>query len=208
MVNVLVLYLLFNWRVPFTFLLFLILFLHLNPIPILFIYLFIYFTYVYRGKGITMDHGTGCVVGETAVIGDNVYLMHGVTLGATGRDDDHHNRHPKIGRGAFLAANSTILGNITIGDGAVVGASSLVIKDVPAGGYTAVGIPARLIPPPSSHSTRNQKLRVAPSGTKMPASEYSYDFGGDGSNNGGNSDGDGDGDGGDHYNKGGHGMGI
>ncbi|OEU14194.1 trimeric LpxA-like protein, partial [Fragilariopsis cylindrus CCMP1102] len=96
------------------------------------------------GKGITMDHGTGCVIGETSVIGDNVYLMHGVTLGATGTSDQQ-DRHPKVGRGVFIAANATILGNITIGDGAVVGASSLVLNiDVPAG-YTAVGIPARLL---------------------------------------------------------------
>ena len=148
-----------------------------------------------------MDHGTGCVIGETSVIGDNVYLMHGVTLGATGTSD-HQDRHPKVGRGVFLAANATILGNITIGDGAVVGASSLVLNiDVPAG-YTAVGIPARLLPP--SH-TRNSKPKVAPSGVSMPASEYSYDFGS--SSDSGDRDGDSS-SGGDQYNKGGHGMGI
>jgi len=122
------------------------------------------------GKGITMDHGTGCVIGETSVIGDNVYLMHGVTLGATGTSNDH-DRHPKIGHGAFLAANSTILGNITIGDGATVGAQALVLKDVPSG-YTAVGAPARFLPP----AHMKNKPKVAPSGAIMPASEYKYEF--------------------------------
>ena len=114
------------------------------------------------GTGITMDHGGGCVIGETAVIGDNVYLMHDVTLGSTGTVRDH-DRHPKIGRGAFLAAKCTVLGNVRVGQGAVVGAHTLVTKDVPDG-YTAVGMPPtfRLLPP--------NKLRgnFAPSGQPMP----------------------------------------
>ncbi len=118
------------------------------------------------GKGITMDHGTSIVVGETAVIGDNVYLMHDVTLGATGTSEDH-DRHPKIGRGVFLACKSTILGNITIGDGAVVGAQSLVNKDVPPG-YTAVGTPSRLIAP------KGDAPRVAPSGQALPCGMFEY----------------------------------
>jgi len=118
------------------------------------------------GKGITMDHGTSVVVGETAVIGDNVYLMHDVTLGATGTSEDH-DRHPKIGRGVFLACKSTILGNIKIGDGAVVGAQSLVNKDVPPG-YTAVGTPSRLIAP------KDDLPKVAPSGQALPCGEFEY----------------------------------
>jgi len=118
------------------------------------------------GKGITMDHGTSVVVGETAVIGDNVYLMHDVTLGATGTSEDH-DRHPKIGRGVFLACKSTILGNITIGDGAVVGAQSLVNKDVPPG-YTAVGTPSRLIAP------KGDAPKVAPSGQALPCGMFEY----------------------------------
>ena len=121
------------------------------------------------GKGITMDHGTSVVVGETAVIGDNVYLMHDVTLGATGNSDDY-NRHPKIGRGVFLACKSTILGNITIGDGAVVGAQSLVNRDVPPG-YTAVGTPSRLIAPKVDEAS---KVKVAPSGQYFPCGMFKY----------------------------------
>ena len=97
------------------------------------------------GTGITIDHATGVVVGETAVIGDNVYLMHDVTLGATGTSDGH-DRHPKIGNGVFLGAKCTVLGNVAIGDGATVAAAALVNKPVPPG-HTAVGVPARLLPP-------------------------------------------------------------
>ena len=93
------------------------------------------------GRGITMDHGGGCVIGETAVIGDNVYLMHDVTLGSTGMSDEW-DRHPKIEQGAFIAAKATVLGNIRIGAGAVVGAHALVTKPVPDG-YTAIGLRQR-----------------------------------------------------------------
>jgi serine O-acetyltransferase len=106
-----------------------------------------------------MDHGTGCVIGETAVIGDNVYLMHDVTLGATGTAEGH-DRHPKIGRGVFLAAKCTVLGNIEVGAGAIVAAQSLVNRPVPPG-YTAVGVPAQMQPP-------SAKPKVAPSGKKLP----------------------------------------
>jgi len=98
------------------------------------------------GDGITIDHATGVVIGETSVVGDNVYLMHDVTLGATGTGNAH-DRHPKIGAGAFLGAKSTVLGNIHVGEGATIAASALVNKPVPPG-YTAVGVPARLLPPP------------------------------------------------------------
>ena len=118
------------------------------------------------GKGITIDHGTSVVVGETSVIGDNVYLMHDVTLGATGTSEDH-DRHPKIGRGVFLACKSTILGNVSIGDGAVVGAQSLVNRDVPPG-YTAVGTPSRLIAP------KEDVPKMAPSGQALPCGMFEY----------------------------------
>ena len=89
------------------------------------------------------------MIGETAVIGDNVYLMHDVTLGATGTSSEH-DRHPKIGNGVFLGAKCTILGNITIGDNAVVAASAVVNKPVPPG-FTAVGMPAKMLPPKTFH---------------------------------------------------------
>jgi serine acetyltransferase len=108
------------------------------------------------GRGVTIDHATGVTLGETCVVGDNVYIMHDVTLGATGKAKEH-DRHPKIGRGVFLGAKCTVLGNIRIGDGATIAAAALVNKPVPDG-YTAVGMPARLIAPKGAQgeSTRSQ----------------------------------------------------
>ncbi|XP_024004646.1 serine acetyltransferase 4 isoform X3 [Eutrema salsugineum] len=94
------------------------------------------------GEGILLDHGTGVVIGETAVIGDRVSILHGVTLGGTGKETG--DRHPKIGDGALLGACVTILGNIRIGAGAMVAAGSLVLKDVPSHSMVA-GNPAKLI---------------------------------------------------------------
>jgi serine O-acetyltransferase len=94
------------------------------------------------GRGIFMDHGTGIVVGETAVIGDDVSMLHGVTLGGTGAQNE--DRHPKIGRGVLLGAGAAVLGNIRIGDYAKVAAGSVVLKPVPSH-CTAAGVPARLI---------------------------------------------------------------
>ncbi len=92
------------------------------------------------GRGIMFDHATGIVIGETAVVGDNVSFLHNVTLGGTGHEQG--DRHPKIGSGVLLGAGSSILGNITIGDCAKVGAGSVVVHPVPAH-TTVVGVPAR-----------------------------------------------------------------
>src|SRR5262249_28092470 len=94
------------------------------------------------GKGVFIDHGTGIVVGETAVIGDDVSMLQGVTLGGTGAE--RGDRHPKIGRGVLLGAGAKVLGNITIGDFAKIASGSVVLKPVP-GGCTAAGVPARLV---------------------------------------------------------------
>ncbi|XP_054798897.1 serine acetyltransferase 1, chloroplastic-like [Prosopis cineraria] len=94
------------------------------------------------GRGILLDHATGLVVGETAVIGNNVSILHNVTLGGTGKASG--DRHPKISDGVLIGAGTSILGNIKIGDGAKIGAGSVVLKDVPSM-TTAVGNPARLI---------------------------------------------------------------
>ncbi|OXE35238.1 MAG: serine O-acetyltransferase [Phenylobacterium zucineum] len=94
------------------------------------------------GSGVFVDHGTGIVIGETAVIGDDVSLLQGVTLGGTGAE--RGDRHPKIGKGVLLGAGAKVLGNIEIGDYAKVASGSVVLKNVPAG-CTAAGVPARLI---------------------------------------------------------------
>ncbi|XP_014519397.1 serine acetyltransferase 2 [Vigna radiata var. radiata] len=94
------------------------------------------------GEGILLDHGTGVVIGETAIIGNRVSLMHGVTLGGTGKEIG--DRHPKVGEGALIGASATILGNIKIGEGAMIAAGSLVLKDVPPHSIAA-GIPAKVI---------------------------------------------------------------
>jgi serine O-acetyltransferase len=94
------------------------------------------------GRGVFVDHGTGIVIGETAVIGDDVSMLQGVTLGGTGAE--RGDRHPKIGNGVLLGAGAKVLGNITIGDYAKIASGSVVLKPVPAG-CTAAGVPARLV---------------------------------------------------------------
>jgi serine O-acetyltransferase len=94
------------------------------------------------GRGVFVDHGTGIVIGETAVIGDGVSMLQGVTLGGTGAE--RGDRHPKIGKGVLLGAGAKVLGNITIGDYAKIASGSVVLKPVPAG-CTAAGVPARLV---------------------------------------------------------------
>ncbi|PPR88762.1 hypothetical protein GOBAR_AA31931 [Gossypium barbadense] len=94
------------------------------------------------GDGILLDHGTGVVIGETAVVGNRVSLMHGVTLGGTGKETG--DRHPKVGDLALLGACVTVLGNIKIGEGAMIAAGSLVLKHVPPHSMVA-GTPAQVI---------------------------------------------------------------
>lgn len=94
------------------------------------------------GAGVFLDHGTGIVIGETAVVGDEVSMLHGVTLGGTGAE--RGDRHPKIGRGVLLGAGASVLGNIVVGDYAKVASGSVVLKPVPAG-CTVAGVPARLV---------------------------------------------------------------
>ena len=98
------------------------------------------------GKGVFLDHGTGIVIGETATVGDDVSMLHGVTLGGTGAE--RGDRHPKIGRGVLLGAGAKVLGNIQVGDYAKIASGSVVLKPVPAH-CTAAGVPARLINCPS-----------------------------------------------------------
>lgn len=95
------------------------------------------------GKGLIIDHGMGVVIGETAIIGDNCQLYHGVTLGGRGTTDVK--RHPTLLDGAYVGSGAKVLGNITIGLNSKVGANAVVLEDVPDG-CTAVGLPARIIP--------------------------------------------------------------
>ncbi|MFT3941632.1 serine O-acetyltransferase [Rhodopseudomonas sp.] len=94
------------------------------------------------GRGIFLDHATGLVVGETAVIDDDVSILHGVTLGGTGKE--HEDRHPKIRRGVMIGAGAKILGNIEVGQCARIAAGSVVLKSVPHN-MTVAGVPAKVV---------------------------------------------------------------
>jgi serine O-acetyltransferase len=99
------------------------------------------------GNRVFIDHATGIVIGETAVVGDDVSMLHAVTLGGTGKETG--DRHPKIGNGVLLGAGAKVLGNIRVGDGAKVGAGSVVLADVPPH-TTVAGIPAVAVGHPRS----------------------------------------------------------
>ena len=94
------------------------------------------------GGGVFIDHGTGLVVGETAVIGNDVSILHEVTLGGTGKE--RGDRHPKVRDGVLLCAGAKVLGNVEIGRDAKVGAGSVVLHDVPPRA-TVAGVPARIV---------------------------------------------------------------
>ncbi len=94
------------------------------------------------GQGLFIDHGSGVVIGETAIIGDNCTLYQGVTLGGTGKETGK--RHPTLGNGVLVGAGAKLLGNFTAGDNAKIAAGAVVLGDVPEG-TTAVGIPARAV---------------------------------------------------------------
>ncbi len=94
------------------------------------------------GKSLLIDHGSGVVIGETAIIGDDCTIFHGVTLGGVGNEAGK--RHPTLYNGVFVGAGAKILGNIEIGNNAKIGANAVVLVDVPDDA-TAVGVPARII---------------------------------------------------------------
>jgi serine O-acetyltransferase len=83
------------------------------------------------GRRVVIDHGMGVVIGETAIVGDDVLIYHGVTLG--GKVNDRVKRHPTIGNNVLLGAGAKIIGDVEIGDGAMIGANAVVTKNVPAG---------------------------------------------------------------------------
>jgi len=94
------------------------------------------------GSGVMLDHATGFVAGETSVIEDDVSILHGVTLGGTGKEEG--DRHPKVRRGVLIGAGAKILGNVEIGESSKVGAGSVVLKDVPAH-VSVAGVPAKVV---------------------------------------------------------------
>ncbi|MCU0954718.1 MAG: serine O-acetyltransferase [Hyphomicrobium sp.] len=94
------------------------------------------------GRGIMLDHATGFVVGETAVVGDNCSFLHAVTLGGSGKATG--DRHPKIGSGVLIGAGAKVLGNIHVGNCALIAAGSVVLQDVPPN-MTVAGVPARVV---------------------------------------------------------------
>lgn len=94
------------------------------------------------GRGIMIDHAHSIVIGETAVVGDNVSMLHSVTLGGTGKDDD--DRHPKIGDGVLIGAGAKVLGNITVGHCSRIAAGSVVLSPVPPM-KTVAGVPAKIV---------------------------------------------------------------
>ena len=96
------------------------------------------------GRGILVDHATGIVIGETAVVEDDVSILHAVTLGGTGKESG--DRHPKVRHGVLLGAGCKVIGNIEIGPGAKVGAGSVVLEDVPSH-VTVAGVPAQIVGP-------------------------------------------------------------
>ena len=95
------------------------------------------------GKGLFIDHGAGVVIGETAIIGNNCTIYHGVTLGGTGKDKGVR-RHPSLGNDVLVGAGAKILGAIRIGDNSLIGANAVLLMDVPEDS-TVVGVPGRLI---------------------------------------------------------------
>lgn len=94
------------------------------------------------GKGLFIDHGHGVVIGETAIIGDNVTLYQGVTLGGTGKE--HGKRHPTIGDNVMVSAGAKVLGSFTVGENSKIGAGSVVLSEVPPNS-TVVGVPGRVV---------------------------------------------------------------
>ncbi|MBQ7972648.1 MAG: serine O-acetyltransferase [Lachnospiraceae bacterium] len=94
------------------------------------------------GEGLFIDHGTGVIIGETTIIGNNVTLYQGVTLGGTGKE--HGKRHPTIGDNVMISAGAKVLGSFTVGENSKIGAGSVVLEEVPPN-CTVVGVPGRVV---------------------------------------------------------------
>jgi serine O-acetyltransferase len=115
------------------------------------------------GRRLFIDHATGVVIGETAIVGDDVTMYQGVTLGGTGKQ--HGKRHPTICNNVFIGNNANVLGNITVGENSRVGAGSVVLADVPPNS-TVVGVPAHIV-----YSNGQRILITDPHDIKDPLSD-------------------------------------
>ena len=111
------------------------------------------------GRRVFIDHATGVVIGQTAQVGNDVVIFHGVTLGGVAMTPGK--RHPTVGDHVMIGAGAKVLGPITVGTGVKIGANAVVVKDVPCGNV-AIGLPARLLPKPEK-DTRDRDLIVDPS---------------------------------------------
>jgi len=139
------------------------------------------------GNGVMLDHANGVVIGSTVIMGSDVYMLHGVTLGATGKPTYGAKRHPTIGSSVILGAGSTVLGDITVADGCTVGASAIVTKDVPAA-MTVVGVNKlveRPAPPPepkadeqTDEQPKGKKVEPKIQGPPDEDDEYTWMYGG------------------------------
>jgi len=115
------------------------------------------------GKNLFIDHGMGVVIGETAIIGDNVIIYQGATLGGTGKEKGK--RHPTIGNNVMISAGAKILGSFKVGDNSKIGAGSVVLKEVPPNS-TVVGIPGKVV------KKGNQKIEISTLDQSLPDPIY------------------------------------
>lgn len=109
------------------------------------------------GKGLFIDHGHGVVIGETAILGDNVTLYQGVTLGGTGKEQGK--RHPTVGDNVMISAGAKVLGSFTIGENSKIGAGSVVLEEVPPNS-TVVGVPGRVVKQDNIKLPRNDMDQI------------------------------------------------
>ena len=109
------------------------------------------------GKGFFIDHGSGVIIGETAIVGDNVTLYQGVTLGGTGKETGK--RHPTLGDNVMVSAGAKIIGSFTVGENSKIGAGSVVIEEVPPN-CTVVGVPGRIVKRDNEKVPRNDMDQV------------------------------------------------
>jgi serine O-acetyltransferase len=121
------------------------------------------------GKGLMLDHASGVVIGETATVGDDCSLLHGVTLGGSGKETG--DRHPKIGSCVLIGAGAKVLGNIHVGNSARIAAGSVVLADVPPH-VTVAGIPARIVGPAGTEPGRTMNQTFVPSDSSMGPDDY------------------------------------